>query len=163
MNSTGEETTRKKKNPNKQLEAAFNDYNVLLFPNLLWGFAFAGGVDTCQFAGAGKAVEAISHLFSSHTQPKKHHKYAKNHRPPPGNGWITIALIFHLFIWFAVMKELLEQHLKQVKCSKMKLEGKIHLWEANLLLFDLVLVWVVWVHTLCSGISTTVSWTGLWL
>lgn len=102
MNSTGEETTRKKKkkkqNHNKQLEADFNGYNVLLFPNLLCGFLFAGGVDTCQFAGAGKPVEPISHLFSSHTRPRKHHKYAKNHRPPRGSGWITIALIFHLFI-----------------------------------------------------------------
>lgn len=97
MSSTGEETTRKK-NHNKQLEAVFSEYNVLPFPNLLCGLAFAGGVDTCQFAGAGKAVEPISHLFSSHTQPKKHHKYAKTPRHPPGNGWITIALIFHLFI-----------------------------------------------------------------
>lgn len=100
MNSTGEETTRKKKKEkkNKELEAVFNDYNALLSPNLLCGFSFAEGVDTCQFAGAGKSVEPISHLFSSPTQPKKHHKYAKNHRPPPGSSWITIALIFHLFI-----------------------------------------------------------------
>lgn len=106
------------------MEAAFNGYNVLLFPNLLCGFSFAEGVDTCQFAGAGKSVEPISHLFSSHTQPKKQHQYAKSHRPPRGSGWITIALIFHLFIWFAVMKELLEQHLKQVGCNKWNFRAK---------------------------------------
>lgn len=87
MNSTGEETTRKEKKSkyNKQLEAVFS-MTAMYFSSQTCsvGFHLLKVWTPASLLEQVKSEEPISHLFSSHTQPKKHHKYAKSHRPLQG-------------------------------------------------------------------------------
>lgn len=86
MNSTGEETTRKEKNQNTISNWKQFSMTAMCFSSQTCsvGFHLLKVWTPASLLEQVKSEEPISHLFSSHTQPKKHHKYAKSHRPLQG-------------------------------------------------------------------------------